>query len=77
MSTTQHQFVYDEQGKKTFVLLPIAEYEALISTHELDTETQHWLEADTIEDLPEYNWGEKGIPAGQPIHYQTGVGFIR
>jgi hypothetical protein len=77
MSTAQHQFVYNEQGKKTFALLPIAEYEALISAHEIDTETQHWLEADMGEDLPEYDWGEKGIPAGQPIQYQAGIGFVR
>ena len=77
MSTNQHQFIFDANGNKTFVLLPISEYEALISTHELDAETQHWLEADMGEDLPEYNWGEKGIPAGQPIQYQIGTGFFR
>ena len=41
MNSNQHQFVFDSNGNKTFVLLPIAEYEALISTHELDAETQH------------------------------------
>lgn len=30
MNSNQHQFVYDEQGKKTFALLPIAEYEAML-----------------------------------------------
>ena len=30
MSTAQHQFVYDEQGKKTFALVPIDDYEALL-----------------------------------------------
>ena len=30
MNTIQHQFVYDDQGKKTFALLPIGDYEAML-----------------------------------------------
>jgi hypothetical protein len=30
MSTTQHQFVFDTQGNKTFALVPIDDYEALL-----------------------------------------------
>jgi hypothetical protein len=76
MSTSQHQFVYDTNGNKTFALVPIADYEALMSPLELDKETQLWLDGDMGEDLPDYDWGTQEIPAVKPIRYQPGVGFI-
>ncbi len=34
MSTNQHQFVFDADGNKTFVLIPISEYEAFFEARE-------------------------------------------
>ena len=42
----------------------------------LDLESERWLEADLGENLPEYDWGEPGIPEDKPIRYEPGTGFI-
>ncbi|PZU91894.1 MAG: hypothetical protein DCE90_19255 [Pseudanabaena sp.] len=41
-----------------------------------DTESQSWLEADLTNDLPEYNWGEGGIPSLKPVEYVSGLGLV-
>jgi hypothetical protein len=43
---------------------------------EPDLETETWLEADFGEDLPPYEWGEAGIPAGTPVRYVPGRGLV-
>ncbi|MEA5488606.1 MULTISPECIES: hypothetical protein [Pseudanabaena] len=40
-----------------------------------DIESKSWLEADLVDDLPEYNWGEGGIPSMKPVKYVSGVGL--
>lgn len=42
----------------------------------VDPETHRWLEAELVEDLPPYEWGEQGVPSGKPIHYIPGRGFV-
>jgi predicted DNA-binding antitoxin AbrB/MazE fold protein len=42
----------------------------------LDSETDAWLEADLVEDLPPYDWGEQGIPPGKQVKYMPGTGFV-
>jgi hypothetical protein len=41
-----------------------------------DIESKSWLEADLVDDLPEYNWGEGGIPSMKPVEYVSGVGLV-
>ena len=41
-----------------------------------DIESKSWLEADLVDDLPEYNWGEGGIPSMKPVEYVYGVGLV-
>ena len=41
-----------------------------------DIESKSWLEADLVYDLPEYNWGEGGIPSMKPVEYVSGVGLV-
>jgi hypothetical protein len=41
-----------------------------------DTESQSWLEADLVGDLPEYDWGEGGIPSMTPVEYLSGIGLV-
>ena len=41
-----------------------------------DMESKSWLEADLVNDLPEYNWGEGGIPSMKPVEYVSGVGLV-
>ncbi len=41
-----------------------------------DTESQSWLEADLTNDLPEYDWGEEGIPSMKPVEYVSGIGLV-
>jgi hypothetical protein len=76
MNSTQHQFIFDANGKKTFAVIPIEDYEALFLHSELDAESKLWLDGDMGEDLPEYDWGTEEIPPVKPIKYQPGVGFI-
>jgi hypothetical protein len=40
-----------------------------------DLESQAWLEADLVDNLPEYDWGESEIPKGQPVEYLSGLGL--
>jgi hypothetical protein len=42
----------------------------------LDEESRTWLEADLAGDLPEYDWGEAGIPPVQPVRFVPGQGLI-
>lgn len=41
-----------------------------------DLESKSWLEADFGCDLPDYNWGEAGIPTVKPVEYLAGVGLV-
>lgn len=41
-----------------------------------DLESQIWLEADLGDNLPDYDWGENGVPQGKPIEYLSGVGLV-
>jgi hypothetical protein len=41
-----------------------------------DLESQAWLEADFVDNLPEYDWGESEIPKGQPVEYVSGLGLV-
>ena len=41
-----------------------------------DTESQSCLEADLVSDLPEYDWGEVGIPSMKPVEYLSGIGLV-
>jgi len=43
---------------------------------DLDEETKVWLEADFTEPLPEYDWGEQGIPEGYPVYHVPGQGLM-
>ncbi len=40
-----------------------------------DIESKSWVEADLVSDLPEYDWGEGGIPSMKPVEYVSGVGL--
>ncbi len=39
-------------------------------------ESKSWLEADLVNDLPEYDWGEGGIPSMKTVEYVSGVGLV-
>ncbi len=39
-------------------------------------ESQSWLEADLVSDLPEYDWGEGGMPSMKPVEYVAGIGLV-
>jgi hypothetical protein len=41
-----------------------------------DIESKSWLEADLVRDLPEYDWGEGGIPSMKPVEYLSGIGLV-
>lgn len=41
-----------------------------------DPETQEWLDADLAGELPEYDWGESGVPLGKPVRYISGQGLV-
>jgi hypothetical protein len=41
-----------------------------------DPETESWLSANLVDHLPEYDWGESGIPDGEMVHYVAGVGLV-
>jgi hypothetical protein len=41
-----------------------------------DPETESWLSANLVDHLPEYDWGESGIPDGEMVQYITGVGLV-
>ena len=41
-----------------------------------DVESQSWLEADFVDDLPDYDWGEEGVPRAKPVEYLSGVGLV-
>ncbi|NJO75722.1 MAG: hypothetical protein HC833_19315 [Leptolyngbyaceae cyanobacterium RM1_406_9] len=42
----------------------------------LDSETKTWLESDLGENLPPYDWGVEGVPAGQPVLYVPEFGLL-
>lgn len=42
----------------------------------LDAETQDWLDADLGGALPDYDWGEAGVPEGVPVRYVVGEGVM-
>lgn len=41
-----------------------------------DQESQSWLEADLVNDLPEYDWGDGGMPSMKPMEYISGIGLV-
>jgi hypothetical protein len=49
---------------------------ALGVNQSLDAESQMWLEADLGGVLPDYDWGEAGIPVGTPVRYVVGEGIV-
>jgi hypothetical protein len=42
----------------------------------LDAETAAWAEADLAGEMPEYDWGEAGIPNVMPVRFVAGEGFV-
>jgi hypothetical protein len=48
----------------------------LVSPIAHDMDTIAWLDADLAGDLPEYDWGEAGIPACQPVRFVPGEGLV-
>jgi hypothetical protein len=42
----------------------------------MDTASIAWLDADLAGDLPEYDWGEAGIPVCQPVRFVPGEGLV-
>ena len=49
---------------------------ALGATQVLDAETRDWLDADLGGALPNYDWGEMGVPEGIPVRYVVGEGMV-
>jgi hypothetical protein len=43
---------------------------------DMDTASIAWLDADLAGDLPEYDWGEAGIPVCQPVRFVPGEGLV-
>ena len=43
---------------------------------ELDTESRAWMDADIGGDLPPFDWGSQGAPAGKPVRFVPGVGLV-
>lgn len=41
-----------------------------------DIESKSWLEANLVNDLPEYDWREGGIPSMKPVEYVSGIGLV-
>lgn len=72
----RHQFLYDQHGNRTAVLIPIKDYNAAFHVApQLNVQSQRWLEADMGEELPEYEWGGNE-PGGISIQYEAGAGFL-
>jgi hypothetical protein len=46
------------------------------SVDDMDTAASAWLDADLAGDLPEYDWGEAGIPVCQPVRFVPGEGLV-
>jgi hypothetical protein len=42
----------------------------------LDAEAATWAEADLAGEMPEYDWGEAGIPNVIPVRFVAGEGFV-
>jgi hypothetical protein len=42
----------------------------------LDAESVAWAEADLAGEMPEYDWGEAGIPDVMPVRFVAGEGFV-
>jgi hypothetical protein len=42
----------------------------------MDEESCDWLEADLAGALPDYDWGETGMPEGLPVQYMVGEGIM-
>jgi hypothetical protein len=49
---------------------------ALGINQSMDMESRDWLEADLGEVLPDYDWGETGVPEGIPVRYVVGEGIV-
>jgi predicted DNA-binding antitoxin AbrB/MazE fold protein len=60
----------------TRVAVVISQPEAALLLEELDAETSEWLEADLVEDVLPYDWGEQGIPEGKKVYYSPDQGFV-
>lgn len=45
--------------------------------HEMDAETREWMEADLVEPLPPYDWGNVDpLTLGKPVRYVAGMGLV-
>lgn len=43
----------------------------------LDAETQAWMDADLVEELPPYDWGDVDpMTVGEAIRYEPGIGWV-
>ena len=42
----------------------------------LDAETVSWLSANLSGALPDYEWGEAGVPRGEAVEYDPDMGLI-
>jgi hypothetical protein len=49
---------------------------ALGINQSMDKESRDWLEADLGGVLPDYDWGETGVPEGIPVRYVVGEGMM-
>ena len=41
-----------------------------------DEESRDWLDADLSGALPNYDWGEAGVPEGIPVRYVVSEGVV-
>jgi len=41
-----------------------------------DLETQEWLEANLIDELPPYEWENDSPPEGKPVRYDPNLGLV-
>lgn len=45
--------------------------------HEMDAETREWIEADLVEPLPPYDWGNVDpLTLGKPVRYVADMGLV-
>lgn len=55
---------YDKIRAIQFLAIELSKEESSVAS---DLETQAWLEADLVRPLPEYDWGEAGVPTGEAV----------
>ena len=64
---------YDKLKAIQFLTTELSKIESF-STN--DVESQSWLEANFVDDLPDYDWGEEGVPIVKSVEYLSGVGLV-